>query len=904
MSELPSISEFIWDAKYRLKTFDGTPIDQTVDDTWRRVAKALAQGEIPFILRDGFREDPAFDAERVVKQWEDRFYEVMVQGLFSPAGRIIAGAGSGRNVTLSNCFTMGTIPDSMDGIFTHLKEAALTMQQGGGIGYDFSTIRPKGAEVKGVAADASGPLTFMDVWDAMCRTVMSAGSRRGAMMATMRCDHPDIEAFIEAKRDPAKLRMFNLSVLVTDEFMEAVKAGHNWRLHFENRRGETLVEKIVDARALWNKIMESTYAYAEPGVIFIDRVNQDHNLGYLETIATTNPCGEKPMGPYASCLLGSINLAKLIYNPFLPTVGVNHALLRDTVRVAIRMMDNVIEVGQFPLPAQLVKAKADRQLGLGVTGLADALIMCGLTYGTDEAASFTSEIMQTIAVTAYETSCELAAERGAFPTFNADEFLKPTRFAGRMLPNALKRRIKQEGIRNGLLISIAPTGTISMFAGNVSSGIEPVFAFSYDRKVLQPDGSHVIQTVEDYAVAEYRKLCIKRGNPADADKLPAQFVSAQTLTPEAHVKMQAAAQRWVDSSISKTINCPEDISFDDFKAVYMQAYDTGCKGCTTYRPNDVTGSVLSVKEEPKPMNRKTLVEKVEGFLRGTDPEKYPEDYSARRSAVSTLLGRAGVGKVLDLPEQFFGEMAAVIDGWGKPTQIVPDEAVHYVRVLDESGRTIVDSLALSIESEAVEGAETVTAILPGVGVVKDEEGPQERPEKLEASVYKIKIGGDPAIYVTISDILSGGQRRPFEVFINTKNPEHIAWSTALTRMVSAIFRRPHDSSFVVEELKNVFDPKGGGFWKGQYRPSVVAAIGQVLEDHMRAIGYGSFADTYKKTEVWDKLVTPEEALAGNSIDRAQIAALAKASCPSCGSLNWKRESGCEQCLDCGHSKCG
>lgn len=845
MSELPSISEFIWDAKYRLKTFDGTPIDQTVDDTWRRVAKALAQGEIPFILRDGSREDPAFDAEAVVKKWEDRFYEVMVHGLFSPAGRIIAGAGSGRNVTLSNCFTMGTIPDSMDGIFTHLKEAALTMQQGGGIGYDFSTIRPKGAEVKGVAADASGPLTFMDVWDAMCRTVMSAGSRRGAMMATMRVDHPDIEAFIEAKRDPAKLRMFNLSVLITDEFMSAVADAKPWRLHYENRHGQTLVEKTVDARALWDKIMESTYAYAEPGVIFIDRVNADHNLGYLESIATTNPCGEKPMGPYASCLLGSINLAKLIYNPFLPTVGVNHALLRDTVRVAIRMMDNVIEVGQFPLPAQLEKAKADRQLGLGVTGLADALIMCGLTYGTDEAASFTSEIMQTIAVTAYETSCELAAERGAFPTFNADEFLKPTRFAGRMLPNALKRRIKQEGIRNGLLISIAPTGTISMFAGNVSSGIEPVFAFSYDRKVLQPDGSHVVQTVEDYAVAEYRKLCIKRGNPTDADKLPAQFVSAQTLSPEAHVKMQAAAQMWVDSSISKTVNVPEDISFEDFKAVYWNAYQSGCKGCTTYRPNDITGSILSVKEEPKAI---------------------PEP-----------------GSTYEAPQA-------------------------YLRVLDEQGNAILDALPTSMVIESGEGFDTVTAILSGTKV-ETEEGPQRRPETLDAKVYKVKMNDDPALYVTITDIEVAGQRRPFEMFINTKNPEHIAWSTALTRMVSAIFRRPHDSSFVVEELKNVFDPKGGGFWRGQYRHSTVAAIGQVLEDHMKAIGYGQFAGIKGlDQEGWDKLIAQAETERKIEMpinaDRAQIAALARAACPSCGSMNFKNEAGCKTCVDCGESKCG
>lgn len=833
--DLPSISEFIWDSKYRFKQFDGTPIDLTPADTWKRVASALAEAE----------------SEKERADRAEEFYRVMVSGEFSPAGRIIAGAGTGRNVTLSNCFTMGTIPDSMDGIFSHLREAALTMQQGGGIGYDFSTIRPKGAEVKGVAADASGPLTFMDVWDAMCRTVMSAGSRRGAMMATMRCDHPDIEAFIDAKRDPAKLRMFNLSVLVTDEFMEAVKSDHNWRLHFENHRGETLVEKIVPARALWDKIMQSTYAYAEPGVIFIDRVNEDHNLGYLEKIATTNPCGEKPMGPYASCLLGSVNLAKLVLHAFTKDAKIDHERLKKTVKTAIRMMDNVIEVGQFPLESQLEKARADRQLGLGVTGLADALIMCGLTYGSPQAVAWTEDVMRLIALAAYTASCDLAEERGPFPTFNADEFLKPTRFAGRMLPSQLKRRIKQVGIRNGLLLSIAPTGTISLFAGNVSSGIEPVFALSYDRKVLQPDGSHVIQTVEDYAVAAYRRFAEQvPGLMPTPASLPPEFVTAQTLSPEAHVVMQAAAQKWVDSSISKTINCPEDISFEEFKSVYERAYELGCKGCTTYRPNDVTGSVLSVKEEPKP-----------------EPEP---------------------------------------------------EVQSYIRVLDESGRTIVDSLALSVDFEGAPGADTYTAILPGTKMVMDAEEPQQRPEKLEASAYKIKMGSDPAFYVTISDIVSDGQRRPFEVFFNTANPEHIAWSTALARMISAIFRRPHDSSFVVEELKSIFDPKGGGFWKGSYRPSMVAAIGQVVQQHMEAIGYGKFAPTTEKPRKVEQ--SPVLAMPyGDSSDRAQIAALGRvpelhpggknfnsmgASCPSCRSFNLQYIGGCATCLDCGHSKCG
>ena len=368
------IAEAIWDMKYRLKQADGTPIDQSVEDTWRRIARALAEVET----------DPA--------QWEDRFYAALEDFKYLPAGRITAGAGTGRNVTLFNCFVMGTIPDSLSGIFESLKEAALTMQQGGGIGYDFSTIRPKGADVMGVAADASGPLSFMDVWDAMCRTIMSAGSRRGAMMATMRCDHPDIEAFITAKSDPARLRMFNMSVLVTDPFMEAVKADGPWELTFGDK-----VFQTVQARDLWNKIMQSTYDYAEPGVIFIDRINDANNLGYAETIAATNPCGEQPLPPYGACLLGSINLAKLIFNPFdAEKAHLCNTQLTELVTTAVRMMDNVVDASRFPLEAQAQEAAAKRRIGLGVTGLADALLMLGLRYGSEQA--FVDEVVQTVAL--------------------------------------------------------------------------------------------------------------------------------------------------------------------------------------------------------------------------------------------------------------------------------------------------------------------------------------------------------------------------------------------------------------------------------------------------------------------------------------------------------------------------
>ena len=543
------IAQQIWDMKYRLKEADGTEIDHTVQDTWRRIAKDLAKVEA----------DPA--------KWEEKFYDALEGFKFLPAGRITAGAGTGRQVTLFNCFVMGTIPDDMGGIFEMLKEAALTMQQGGGIGYDFSTIRPKGALVRGVAADASGPLSFMDVWDAMCRTIMSAGSRRGAMMATLRCDHPDIEDFITAKSDAARLRMFNMSVLITDPFMEAVKEDADWHLVFE---GKTF--KTVSARGLWDQIMQATYDYAEPGVIFIDRINNANNLNYCETIAATNPCGEQPLPPYGACLLGSINLARLVVDPFEGTAQLDEDLLKSLVATAVRMMDNTVDASKFPLEAQAREAENKRRIGLGVTGLADALLMVGVRYGSKEAAELTEKWLHQVARASYLASVDLAKEKGAFPLFDAGPYLASGTMVG--MDADVRDAIKAHGIRNALLTSIAPTGTISLYAGNVSSGIEPVFAYSYTRKVLQKDGSRTEEEVTDYAVQMWRD---KFGDK----ELPDYFVNAQTLLPADHVRMQAAAQKWIDSSISKTINCPEDIDFETFKNVYLEAYGSGCKGCTT-----------------------------------------------------------------------------------------------------------------------------------------------------------------------------------------------------------------------------------------------------------------------------------------------------------------------------------
>ena len=757
------IAEQIWDMKYRFKQADGTPVDVTVEDTWRRIARDLARVE----------KNPA--------QWEEGFYSALADFKYLPAGRITAGAGTARAVTLFNCFVMGTVPDSMGGIFDMLKEAALTMQQGGGIGYDFSTIRPKGAAVSGVAADASGPLSFMDVWDAMCRTIMSAGSRRGAMMATMRCDHPDIEDFIAAKSDPARLRMFNMSVLVTDPFMEAVKSDGSWDLIFDGQ-----VYHTVQARDLWNRIMQATYDYAEPGVIFIDRINQANNLNYCETIAATNPCGEQPLPPYGACLLGSINLARLVSDPFEDAAALDDEALNDLVATAVRMMDNVVDASKFPLEAQMREAQAKRRIGLGVTGLADALLMVGLRYGSDEAARQTDRWLHSIARAAYLASVQLSKEKGAFPLFDADAYLA----SGTMLAmdEDVRAAVREHGIRNALLTSIAPTGTISLYAGNVSSGIEPVFAYAYTRKVLQKDGSRTEEEVVDYAVQMWRE---KFG---DRD-LPDYFVNAQTLAPLDHVKMQAAAQKWVDSSISKTINCPEDISFDAFKDVYMEAWDSGCKGCTTYRPNAVTGSVLSVAEE-KPKEQAPEV------ITSSDAE----------------------------PQQPHGDVIYMSE-------------------------------------------------------------PLDRPNELEGNTYKVKWpDSEHALYITINDIVLNGHRRPFEVFINSKNMEHFAWTVALTRMISAVFRRGGDVSFVVEELKAVFDPRGGAWMQGKYIPSILAAIGGVIEQHMIATGFIAGEGMGLKSD-------PQAQVVGLENQRGQA-------CSSCGQYDLRMVEGCMTCGSCGYSKCG
>ncbi len=558
------IADQTWQNKYRFSGNETRPLDRGFQDSWRRVAKALSDVEKP--------EIQAF--------WFDKFYNALYNFKFLPAGRILAGSGTGRKVTLHNCFVMGTIEDDLKAIFDGLGEAAVTMQAGGGIGYDFSTLRPKGALVAGVGADASGPLSFMDVWDSMCRTIMSAGSRRGAMMATLRCDHPDIEDFVTAKKVPGRLTNFNLSVLVTDPFMEAVKNDLDWELQF---KGKTY--KTIKAKELWSLIMQTTYEVAEPGVIFIDQINRRNNLYYCESISATNPCGEQPLPPYGTCLLGSINFAALVKKPFTENASLDIKTLRETITSAVRMMDNVVEASKYPVAAQEHEAKNKRRIGLGITGLADALAMCGLVYGSLRAVAVTQEWMNHFQSAAYLTSIGLAREKGPFPLYDKTKYLAGETI--RALPQEVQKELEKHGIRNALVTSIAPTGTISLYADNISSGVEPIFALEYTRKTLQPDGTRLEETVTDYAVRMWHHT--HRGQP-----LPPVFVTAQDLKVDAHLAMQAAVQNFIDSSISKTINVPADYPFEDFEKIYSKAYAMGCKGCTTYRPSGTRGSVLSV----------------------------------------------------------------------------------------------------------------------------------------------------------------------------------------------------------------------------------------------------------------------------------------------------------------------
>jgi ribonucleoside-diphosphate reductase alpha chain len=643
----------IWDKKYRLTAKDGTPIDKSMDDTYKRVARALADVE----------------REEVRENWYERFLWALRRGAI-PAGRVTSNAGALEHkpaTSTINCTVSGTIRDSMDDILKKVHEAGLTLKAGCGIGYEFSTLRPRGAYVSGAGAYTSGPLSFMDIFDKMCFTVSSAGGRRGAQMGTFDVGHPDVMEFIRAKRENGRLRQFNLSLLITDEFMKAVREGQDWKLAFPLSQREyeadkpdlsdssqfvwrewpvhdgyvvndeglvaCKVYKTLPARRMWDVIMASTYDFAEPGFILIDRVNELNNNWWSEDIRATNPCGEQPLPPYGSCLLGSVNLTRFVRHPFTKDASFDWGEYREVVKIFTRMLDNVVEVNGLPLEKQRGEILRKRRHGMGFLGLGSTMTLLCLRYGSAESVKFTEDVSREMAVAGWEAGLELSREKGPAPIMNEEfavtkEMLrkrpemardgwKPgARIPGRLLHAKYSRymqrvaavapqlvhELAEVGARFTHHSSIAPTGTISLsLANNASNGIEPSFAHHYFRNVIR-EGKKSKEKIDvfSFELLAYRELINSKAKPAaeaDAEKLPDYFISADDITPKEHVDVQAAAQKWVDSSISKTANVPTDFPYEKFKDIYLYAHERGLKGCTTFRFNPAAFQGVLVKEQ-------------------------------------------------------------------------------------------------------------------------------------------------------------------------------------------------------------------------------------------------------------------------------------------------------------------
>lgn len=670
----------IWDRKYRLKAKDGTPVDATLDDTWKRVAKALAEVEAP--------EKRA--------QWYERFLWALRQGAI-PAGRVTSNAGAQDYkpaTSTINCTVSGTIRDSMDDILRKVHEAGLTLKMGCGIGYEFSTLRPRGAYVSGAGAYTSGPLSFMDIFDKMCFTISSAGGRRGAQMATFDVGHPDVRDFIRAKREAGRLRQFNLSLLITDDFIRAVKEDQLWKLAFPiieqefrgepldlndpekvvwrpwpttngyvmNERGEVAcrVYKAIRARHLWDMIMASTYDFAEPGFILIDRVNEMNNNWFCENIRATNPCGEQPLPEYGSCLLGSVNLTRFVRHPFSERARFDWDEYREVVRVFTRMLDNVVEIHGLPLPGQRREIEHKRRHGMGYLGLGSTLTMLRMKYGSSDAVEFTERVTKEMALVGWEQALELAKEKGPAaimeeefeitgpmlrlrPELAQDGIKLGDRVKGRVLwarysrymqrvaaeSPALVQELEKTGGRFTHHTSIAPTGTISLsLANNAANGIEPSFAHHYFRNVIR-EGRKTKEKVDVYSfeLLAYRHLVNPDAKPEGVkpeEKLPEYFVVTDDIAPRQHVDIQAAAQKWVDSSISKTINVPTDLPYDEFKDIYLYAHEKGLKGCTTFRfnPEAFQGVLVKEKDLENTLYRFTLEDSTVIEVKGNEEVEY------------------------------------------------------------------------------------------------------------------------------------------------------------------------------------------------------------------------------------------------------------------------------------------
>lgn len=863
------IVESIWRTKYRYKNESSRLV------SFARVVQAV------------YAKDPS-------KEEQGRAHRAMYELRWCPAGRIQAGAGTGHKITMMNCYVAPTIQDSMEteegpryfdlhgsehprspnqaGILDALKTAAITQQMGGGIGMDFSTLRPEGAVVKRTGTTASGPLPFMDMWDAMCRTVMSAGHRRGAMMATMRCDHPDIERFITAKQAVGRLTNFNVSVLVTDAFMNAVKNDMIWPLYHEAKYPPNIsdgavidgkmqyIYKKLPARQLWDLILRSTYDHAEPGVIFIDRVNALNNLRYCETIAATNPCGEQPLPPNGACNLGAVNLAVHVKAPFTDQARVDWEALRDTVEVGVRFLDNVLDVTRHPTLEQAKEARIKRRIGLGVTGLANMLQQTRRRYGSPEAVHATDRVMNFIAYHAYQISLMLGQERGAFPLFDREK-LQKSELIQRLSwnSNSILARLKDDcaRLRNGVLLTIAPTGTTSLYYDNVSSGIEPVFAHAYTRNVRQPDDTYKSQMVYDWGWIAY---CRHHGFDPDAPTMtmtdrPPYMVTTNDLTVEEHLQMQAACQRWVDASISKTINCPADMPFEAFRHVYERAYELGLKGCTTYRPNPASG-------------RGAILETMEGA-----------------------------------PTKAFvpGPTVAALGGAEATRGLVE-------RLVQGSKHENVLNSAFNKETKQSEGDGAGLWAGPHPGSLETadidlpEPAKRPRPDLLRGYTKKIRWPSlDHAHYVTVN---FDEEQQPFEVFITSKDADHQEWMQALSLLLTSILRKGGDVTYWADELAQVHSAAGGHILNKRFVPSLVAFIAQTVHELMGLGGETAPAEEVRSMEFrhgkddWDAPAKPDPRTPPPRVLFGSF------NCPKCRAGALVRREGCDSCDNCDYSKCG